>query len=298
MVVVRHPVVFEGTWTDGPVFSWSQPYSESETIIREADGSGALQVFQGLLFAARWNASFLDSAPKMTAWVSLDAGAYCGTCYIPWSRTVVISDVLDHDYRSDATLFHEFGHYYFDVAGNSVSFYEAGTHCLGVPVPASQALHEGHATWYAAELLGDSRIYSEAFGTFFYWDIGARSTPFTQSDIFKEPDLEAGLGQMVNETWVSAVLWDLGKAFGSSTPIHQAFLSREVREPSRYTAKTWSRDRCEARDPVESGVPAPILAEVLDALVCNGFPSDLVDGTVLPHYPYDSSAPLCRDEGN
>lgn len=297
-VVVRHPLESGGSWADGPIFSWSQRYGESKAIIREADGSGALQVFQGLLSAARWNATFFDSAPQLTAWVALNENVICEACYFPSSRKIVMSGMNGPHYKSDATIFHELGHYFYDVSGAGAAYGEEGHHCLGVPVPPAQALEEGHASWYAAELLGDSRIHSESHGTFYYWDIGARTYSGGRTHLFKEPNPKRGLDQKVNETWVAAVLWDLGEEFGSSDPIHRALFRREVREPSRYTAKYWTRESCETWNPVESWLPAPILADLLDALVCSGFPRGLVDTIVWPHYPYDSSAPRCREEGN
>jgi hypothetical protein len=62
-----------------------------------------------------------------------------------------------------------------------------------------------------------------------------------------------------------------------------------------YTSTSWTMSRCVASNLEETGLASPILADYLDALVCNGVSGAIVDAATEPasHYPYPSSSPRC-----
>jgi hypothetical protein len=266
-----------------------------EIVIRESAGSGAVQVFRNLLLAAGKNAAhgglLLPSIMSVFApGVDFDCGACFGSD--DGQGWVFVSGGDFPADKSDAVLLHESGHYAFFGLGPSSG--EAGGHCLGVPAPPGQALSEGHASWYSADLRKDPKLYSEQMGTFFYWDIGKRSPP----PLFEPPDLAAGLDQNMNEAWVSAVLWDLAILAGTGAPIHRGLMAQELRSPlaSGYEGKYWwAVDHlCRPVDPVPSGSEAAILSDLLDAMVCGGFPADSVSSVFSDSYPYDPQEPSCK----
>ena len=53
---------------------------------------------------------------------------------------------------------------------------------------------------------------------------------------------------------------------------------------------------CDKQNVEKLGIPAPMFADYLDALVCAGMSPDLVDAATEPdeHYPYPSANPICE----
>jgi hypothetical protein len=53
---------------------------------------------------------------------------------------------------------------------------------------------------------------------------------------------------------------------------------------------------CNITGSTDTGIPAPYVADMLDALVCTGLSTQACDATTNPtvNYPYPSNAPLCQ----
>jgi hypothetical protein len=109
----------------------------------------------------------------------------------------------------------------------------------------------------------------------------------------------------MDENEVASLLWRLSRGTRGASPIYQAMSAPRARLPTVTGA--WERGynrifwRTDARGIDESTVfrtsqPAPMFADFLDALRCNGFPATDLDGVLVPstYYPYPSANPLCR----
>lgn len=284
---------------DPTLWAWtiSDPRTK-EVVIREKDGSGAIQVFENMVLSVRKNAVFLGlTAPQYSGWWAPGVDWDCGACFTDHTGygQIFVSGGSYLFNRSDSVLLHESGHNAFHVMGPEL--YEAGQHCIGVPAPPGQALSEGHASWYSADLRRSGIQFADYGGTFFFWDIDTLRPEVPGVSLFAPPSASGGLSQHMNESWVSVVLWRLAKEFGSGAPIHESLMAKEMRVPfaSKYTGKLWWHvdDRCRPVNPMDSREPTPILSDLLDGLVCGGFPSSLVDDAVRP-YPYDASEPSCK----
>ena len=64
-----------------------------------------------------------------------------------------------------------------------------------------------------------------------------------------------------------------------------------------YTRHTWQLDNSGTPiNVVDTGQPAPFVADFLDALSCAGVPRSVIDAATLPttQYPYPSNSPICH----
>lgn len=172
---------------------------------------------------------------------------------------------------------------------------EAGQHCFGAPTLPGVAFSEGHAYWYSADRRRSGLLFIEVDGIFHDWDLDA----LTPAESFGTPIPSAGPAQPLNESWVGAALWHLGKAYGESMAMHHAISLPEMQAPvaSGYTARIWTQvdDACLPVDPQDSGHPTPILSDYLDALICGGVPPEPIQEIISEHYPYDPFNPNCKD---
>jgi hypothetical protein len=173
---------------------------------------------------------------------------------------------------------------------------EAGTHCLGVPVPPGMAWSEGWASFYQAEERGSDTYYDKQNGTFFWLDFSAGR--YGSGGSFVRPSGTGGLVQALDENWLAAALYAL--ALDPAVPdraLLRALASPHMNQavfPRGYTAHRWTTDpnSCQIGNWVDTGRPAPIVADLLDALRCGGIPEASVNAAMAP-YPYPASAPIC-----
>lgn len=265
-------------------------------VLTEQAGSRAIQVFQAMRQTVRHVAAHkgLD-LPDFTGWFGSGVDWTCGACFIDGGSVsgghIFISGG-SYDAATDSVLFHESGHYAFAAMGPPHT--EGGTHCLGVPAPPGQALSEGHATWYAADRMKEPRVFREQQGMFFYYDLD-RMRP---AQVFTPPVASAGPLQNTNESWVSAVLWRLSKEVGTSRPVHAALSAQEMQAPfaSGYTGKVWWEvdQMCRPVNPLDTQEPTPVLTDLLDAMLCGGYPEEPIRTYVMPYLGYDPSEPSCK----
>lgn len=293
------PGFYQTGMTGGQPDYWSWRFDDTraeEHVIREAHGSGAIQIFRGILLAAGKNAALIGlDLPGLNALWGLGVDFDCGACFTIEPGTdgwIFMSGGEFRSERSDSVILHESGHYAFRTMG--VTSGENGSHCLGVPAPPGQALVEGHASWYSADLRRDPKLYDKQFGSFYFWDIASR-TPNTQ---LAPPSLENGLIQYMNESWVAAVLWDLASHVRSGSPVQRALMAKEMQAPyaSGYIGTYWwdVDASCRPINPQSSGIETPILSDFLDALTCNGYPMAAASSVFSESYPYNHLEPTCK----
>jgi hypothetical protein len=291
------------------IWSWTRTTRELSTrpafTVSEAEGSGAAAVFDVLGTAwrrmrERYNGR--DGLP-VVAWLGFGTTWTCGACFAPWPVTAVgrswntqlwLPGDSDAAWWSDAMVMHELGHWVMASRGTSPE--EGGPHYVGVPTFPGQAWSEGWATWFSTDARRSPRYFDRQGGTMFWVDVSARSSSVSP---WTRPHPEAGLFQAVDENEVAAILHRAATGTRSSQPLYDALAVPAMnRAPwaRGYTKHTWTRDAKGAlQDVVDTGRPAPSLADFLDALVCQGFPAPLVDAAAEPAtaFPYPSHQPLC-----
>jgi len=121
------------------------------------------------------------------------------------------------------------------------------------------------------------------------------------------PSTAPGLLQKISEGEVCAILWSLSKGAEDPDPILKALASKRMTEMTmvdgataferNYFRHEWDHKAdCMDVDVNAFPDPAPIMTDLLDAMVCADFDKARVDEAVAPmmHYPYPSSAALCR----
>jgi hypothetical protein len=220
------------------------------------------------------------------AWFGFDVGWTCGACFglLPVTflgQTFGTQLALprlraDQQWWADSVIAHEYGHFVMDTYG--VSAREAGPHLFNTPLSQGLAWSEGYASWFSAVARRDPLYIDRQGGVMFWYDFAVRR-PWR--GVWTRPTPDAGLLQPVAENEVSAVLWVLDPPGGAL--VHEAFVS------PRMTAPPYLRGY---RNPV--GLPAPVLPDLLDAVVCSGAAASRVTAALLPEYGYDPATARCR----
>jgi len=303
---VADPGLSAGKWTQGSSFgdvkAWlwsialSQGMQKDTWVIREANGSAAMQLFAGMRRAVGRD-SFLygPTAPTVVGWYGQGVDWECGACFLGWPAGGFDSQIFfvggsDRGYASEAVTLHEAGHYTMWAHGRSPG--EGGKHCLLRPAMPGLAWSEGFASWYSSELRGDPIYYDKQEGTFFALSV--------DSTIYREPKAADGLLQNLDEMWVARSLRRIAGTAGSSGPLWAALASPRMTVAPfgrGYFRHAWSSvddATCAPIDPVATSESAPVVADFLDALICAGMQAKVVDDAVGPGYPFPSSAPICR----
>ncbi|MCY0998140.1 hypothetical protein OWM54_13480 [Myxococcus sp. MISCRS1] len=290
------------------IWSWSRPtralLDSPVVAIEESEGSGAAAVFEAV--SAAWHGTrerYGDTGLPLVAWLGFGTTWSCGACFAPWQVTAVgrrwsaqlwLPGDSDAAWWSEAMVLHELGHW--AMASHGTSPAEGGPHFLGVPTFPGQAWSEGWATWFSSDTRGSPRYYDRQGGTMFWLDLETRSPEMIA---WSRPRPEDGLLQPIEENEVAAILYRLG----TSTPSRQ-LLYESLAAPAMnlapwargYRKHTWRMEEGTPVDVAETLEAAPCLADFLDALMCGGFPRELMDAATEPAvaYPYPSHAPLCR----
>lgn len=210
---------------------------------------------------------------------------------------------------ADAVTTHELGHWMMDSYGRNPG--EGGQHFIGEPVFPGMAWSEGWATFHNAEARQDPVYLSvsssnDASLAVSMWSLNLDARSYSDPrNRWTRPQASQGLYQRMDENEVASLLWRLSRGTRGAGPIYQAMSAPRARLPTSTGA--WERGynriswRTNARGIDESTVfrtsdPAPMFADFLDALRCNGFPATDLDGVLVPstYYPYPSANPLCR----
>ncbi len=298
------------------IWSWSAPISAPASgvtfHIGEAAHSGALRVFDYVHSAHAHAASQFGGVGglPLVAWLGYGTSWDCGSCFSETPTSVLghplesqiwfDGTLSDERWWSDAVTAHELGHWV--MASYGLPPGEGGKHCFGELSYPGLAWSEGWATWHSCDLRSSSVFYDKQEGTMFYWDLDTRVYSPNIGE-WQRPSPSGGLLQLIDENDVASQLWSISRG-ASSSALYNALVSprmtsRISQTPSLrgYTRHSWTvNSSCLPIDPVNTGVPAPCLADMLDALDCSGVAPSIIDAATDPvnGYPYDSASPACQ----
>jgi hypothetical protein len=256
-----------------------------DIVVTEEQGSGAMFLF--LVSAAAMETILADilkgdeSRLKSLAFIwSPGIEWSCGSCFgsgypqylgdtsALLEQSIWISGgVGDSSCWGYPVILHEFGHY---VAANySRDDSPGGAHYVGSKVAAPFAWSEGWASFFAVSTF--SRWAQDRRPVF--WDIQQGSSLwhdysaalYDNGSAIAGPDPQGGMGQDLDENFVSVMLWDLwdGKEVPEeeNSPLDLVALGT----PAVYSAVGSSRFLSQDR-----GAPGADFADFLDAVICNG----------------------------
>jgi hypothetical protein len=289
--------------------------SGSTLTISESLGSGAVRVFENLRAAYDLTAEHYGEGDKpLVVWLRMNTSWTCGACFFDLpvnaggllfdSQIVLPATAQDTSYWSDPVTSHELGHWVMSSFGRSPG--EGGPHCVGVATFPGQAWSEGWATGFSSVIRSDEKYYDKQDGSFFWLDLAERTyfgegQPWARASA-TDPD---GLSQLIDEFEVSAMLWDLHDSGGvSMDTLLDALASPQMTTSPfarGYTRHGWTVGQgCVQQDIVDLGSSQPMFADYLDALVCGGVSSGVIDAVTVPQtfYPYPSQTPLCPAGGD
>lgn len=292
---------FETAARGGP-WTWRFPVSDGGTSLDiPLETSPGASVFDDLRAGVASVRARMGTPARyaLAAWVKRGVQWDCGACFselVPitlgaqrFDGQLWITGDTSEPWWSDAVTLHEMGHW--AMAAWGVIPHEGGAHFLGVPTLPGTAWSEGWASWVSSELRADPRHYAVAGGTFFWWDI-ARRELFNGSP-WSRPSPIGTLLQLMDENEVSAVLWSL-QGDASAARIYRAMAT------PRMTVAPFARCNTQTfyvsggnGSVCTSGEHAPHLADLLDALRCDGVPASVVRAAAGT-YPYPADAPRCE----
>ncbi|WP_394846404.1 hypothetical protein LZC95_02935 [Pendulispora brunnea] len=248
----------------------------------------------------------------------------CGACQQDEKRLLFATrfrhDLLfsatdDEMYFSDSVVQHEFGHYVMAAYGKPIP--EGGTHDPSCPLYPGQAWSEGFASWFAMYALNSS-VYTDFARagnlTCAYDEYTVNGEPWprpTPAEKDVSPSGTPGLLQRMTESEVTATLLKLSRGSADPGPILTALASprmtKTVALPGgrrgyerAYFAHQWNDDEsnaCQATSPPQVlPNPAQTMADLFDAMLCDGFDQARMDAANEPatRYPFSSRSPLCR----
>ncbi|MFO0629052.1 MAG: hypothetical protein U0325_25985 [Polyangiales bacterium] len=296
----EHPTYGRET-SQGAPHAW--PFAvppDGATLSIPLDDAPGASVFDDLATAYATVRARAGAAPRhaLAVWVRRGVRWDCGACFSELLPTTVQGQRYDgqlwltgdthENWWSPAVTLHEFGHWVMSAWGTIP--HEGGAHYLGVPTFPGLAWSEGWASWVSSDLRDDPRHYAVAGGTFFWWDIARRE--IYNGARWPRPNPDASLLQAIDENEVSAILWSLR----NDPEAGAARVFAAMRAPRMNVAPF---GRCNTQSWVApgggvctSGEHAPHLADLLDALRCDGV-SERSVRVAAGTYPYPASAPLC-----
>src|SRR5467141_702680 len=275
--------------------------------ITENLGSGALRVFDYLRYVY-YNSRNLEGNQRglsLIVWVGYGTSWSCGSCFAPApimvnglqfsSQIWLDGNTNDQRWWSDAVTAHELGHWVMASYGTSPG--EGGPHIVGVPSLPGLDWSEGWATWHSSFARNSSIYYDKQSGSMFYFDI---ATDHYSSGTWQLPLAAKWLLQLMDENEVSSMLWSIA----TNGSVGGQLLFTAVSGPHMntspwgrgYTRHTWQLDNTGTPiNVVDTGHPAPFLADFLDALDCAGVSRSVIDAATAPatQYPYPSASPIC-----
>jgi hypothetical protein len=276
---------------------------DGATLSIPLDDAPGASVFDDLATAYATVRARAGVAPRhaLAVWVRRGVRWDCGACFSELLPTTVQGQRYDgqlwltgdthENWWSPAVTLHEFGHWVMSAWGTIP--HEGGAHFLGVPTFPGLAWSEGWATFASSDLRDDPRHYAVAGGTFFWWNIAQRE--IYNGARWQRPNPDAPLLQAIDENEVSAILWALrgDPAVGSARVLDAVRSPRMNLAPfGRCNTQTWV---AMGGGTCTSGEHAPHLADVLDALRCDGV-SERSVRVAAGTYPYPASAPICVNE--
>jgi hypothetical protein len=306
VVMVGDPGLAAGSYrtfenpATGAAWTWQWPVpADGASLTIAVENSAGASVFddvRGGYVALRGR---LGAAPRhsLAVWVKRGVIWDCGACFselVPvtaagqrYDGQLWITGERSEPWWSDAVTLHELGHWAMSAWGTIP--HEGGLHQLGVPTLPGLAWSEGWASWVSSDLRGDPRHYAVFEGTFFWWNIALRQ--IYNGAVWQRPNPTGSLLQAVDENEVSAILWGLREEPGAARVYRAMASPRMVVAPfARCNTQTYYAP---GGTTCTSGEYAPHLADILDALRCDGV-SESVVRVAAGTYPYPASTPRCE----
>jgi hypothetical protein len=284
----------EGYWWWGAATNGSSDLGT--VVVREADGSGALYIYELLAFGLQQTMTLVPSVQPANVLALWEPGQRfdCGngTCYVPvgWGATVsydggqdlyrcavVIAGTQETPQQWAASVvLHEFGHYMMDAYSKSP--HEGGRHSTIELERPTMAWSEGWASFYGQMTLQQPVYFDQQEGTAWWFDLSAPGSRVPM------PDPQGGMDQEMGELVDGAMLWHLWDPApdGSSDESwDQATVDPAVIWKAFTSARMLRQDR---------GYRGTDLVDFLDSLRCEGV-SEQPLGSVTGHYgfPYDQA---------
>lgn len=197
----------------------------SPMVIREADGSGAMNAYQWIDFGLQRTQTIPGTAQKsLIVYWSDQFLPECGACFcgpqcgggaVKYGTGAGEVDMYDsfialggpegdQTHWASPVVSHEFGHYV--MMNYSVSPGEGGPHYLGQASKPGLAYSEAWATAFAQTNVGAPVYMDQQEGTFFWVNI-AKYT-YTNGNLEK-PDPDGPIDQYLNENVAAGMIWKL-----------------------------------------------------------------------------------------
>lgn len=266
-----------------------------------------MRLFDYLRFIFDTSDALLSGDGKsVVVWMRNNTSWSCGACFNAVPQAIhsfdfdsaiwIPATAQDQSFWSDAVTSHEFGHW--AMASFGVEPREGGRHCVGSKSPPGMAWSEGFATWFSSAIRSDSVYYDKQGGTMFHLDLDLRT--YSSGVPWQRPVPSEGLLQTMDENEVAATILTLSTSEGMPTVLSALESPRMTTTPfgRGYTGTLpWEVDgNCNPIDPQPSDFTAPCMADMLDALRCDGVQAASIDAATEPstHYPYPSNSPICN----
>lgn len=310
------------------IWSWSASVSDvlgslgGKLTIKEENGSPAIFLFNYLAYVYQ-STEYLIGSPgdSLVVWLRPNTSWDCGACRVGYpssaikgstfdSQIFISATAVDQGYWSGAVNAHELGHWVMGSYGYPAV--EGGFHMLSCSTFPGQAWSEGWATAFSSLARAHSIYYDKQEGSFFWFDIATGASTVSNSPIWPKPSLADGLYQFMSENEVAAILWNLAtkpasaqEYLSTNLPLLNALRSTRMTQPPfarGYQQSTWdaSQTDCSKENIKSYSNSIPMLADYLDALVCNGFPKTTISNALKTGqgagqgYPYDPNFPFCQ----
>lgn len=305
--VPLRPTLFSWSWNTNTLTSGAR------LSIPEAQNSGAARRFDYMRYAYASTAAHFGgrSGLPFVAWMEGEVRWSCGSCNLPAPTTVFgipvgtqifySGDAAASEYWADSVTAHELGHWAMTSYGHPPG--EGGPHYIGGHTYPGMAWSEGWATWFGSDARQSSFYFdkqtSASGSTVVFWfDIAARQY---SGPTWRRPTPGAGLDQEIDENEVAAMLWGASGNGTADGPLFDALASSHLRGPffrrgyQQHVNVMVDMSSGDQFNGMPDGIPAPYLADFLDALDCAGFDRGTLDATTQPtgYYPYVSGSPLC-----
>ena len=277
-----------------------------DITIKMNQASGALFIFMYLKDAMKTTLAdlYLGNPEKLPALAVVWKEGIkwqCGTCFVkmlPQSvggqRIAEQTIFIGGDPKTESawgfpTILHEFGHYLAALARDDS---KGGKHFLGELQVPPFAWSEGWASFFAVMTASRSEekpqpVYWRKLENVSFWI--DYSTPVSSLTIQK-PDINLGIDQKLDETWVTHMLWDMwdGDDIPEISPVDDGIaLGTKTMLAALFQQRYLKKDR---------GAKGVDFVDYVDAILCM-YP-DLTDKLTkminqIQNFPYDGK-PLCN----
>jgi hypothetical protein len=276
-------------------------------LITEADGSGAVHIYQWIDYGMFRASGFIPSVQPLTMAVFWEPGNDfdCGNCFAPpqmggaavtfdaanalvdhYDSSINISGSVDTpSHWARTTISHELGHWITQSYSKSPG--EGGQHFVDQASKPGLAFSEGWATFSGQTNLSNSPAdnqpiaFRKSHGTSFWVDIAKVNWSGGAIDL---PDPNGPIDQLINENVVTAMMWSLWASAGPEAPQGLGDDPMFKVLPSQRLVGSTNR-----------GYVKVDFIDYLDALTCEGLATTAqIDAVAAPvNYPYDNQA-VCQ----